>query len=71
MGNTYWDYQSNNKVPSKKADAFIKELIELYKKHDIVLSHEDTQGSFILCPLDEQHIRWIQDTNIDFTRSNK
>lgn len=41
------------------AQKFIEEIIELCKKYNLSLGHEDTHGSFLVAPYDEEAIKWI------------
>lgn len=43
---------------------FYKELIALYKKYNLSISHEDSQGSFIIENYNENNVDWIMDANI-------
>jgi hypothetical protein len=38
---------------------FLKDLIELYKKHDVSISHEDSWGCFQLEKLTQSNVDWI------------
>lgn len=42
-----------------KANAFIADIIAVYKKHHLALGHEDGQGAFTVVPLDERHEQWL------------
>lgn len=43
---------------------FYRELIALYKKYDISISHEDSQGGFIIENYNEHNVDWIMDADI-------
>lgn len=43
---------------------FYRELIALYKKYDISISHEDSQGCFIIENYNEHNVDWIMDADI-------
>lgn len=43
---------------------FYRELIALYKKYGISISHEDSQGGFIIENYNEHNVDWILDADI-------
>ena len=45
---------------SFKADIFIRDIIEVYKKHGLSLTHEDCEGGFIIDKLSKDNITWLQ-----------
>jgi hypothetical protein len=47
---------SYKKPQSKKVRLFLKELITVCRKHNLLLEHEDGYGAFIVCePADDEH----------------
>lgn len=42
-----------------KVKKFINELIAVCKKHGLSLSHEDSQGTFIVEPYSDSNIEWL------------
>lgn len=42
-----------------RAQAFIVDLLAVYKKHELALSHEDSQGAFIIVPRQDSLERWL------------
>lgn len=44
-----------------KYDDFIRQYEELCIKTGITISHEDTQGSFILDSFNSEDIEWLKD----------
>jgi hypothetical protein len=40
-------------------DAFLMEVIEVCKKYGMSISHEDSQGAFVIEPLNQENIRWL------------
>ena len=44
--------------------SFYKELIALYKKYDLSISHEDSHGGFIIENYNEHNVDWIMDADI-------
>lgn len=55
-----WSNPGLDYVEDKRADAFLDELEELCKKHDITISHEDGHGAFILENYDYTLQGWIR-----------
>lgn len=53
------------KYESRRKEAFIKDLIALYDKHQIAISHEDNNGSFILKPVTQDLKDWMEDARIE------
>lgn len=43
-----------------KVKAFIDDIVEVYKKHGLCISHEDHHGSFLVQELDDFHIEWLR-----------
>lgn len=62
-------YNRNTKTSAAnpKVEKFIDELIAVCKKHGLSLSHEDTQGAFIVEPYSDSNIQWLNDasTNLE------
>ena len=44
--------------------SFYKELIALYKKYELSISHEDSHGGFIIDNYNEHNVDWIMDAYI-------
>lgn len=42
-------------------DAFIEDVIAVYRKHGLTIAHEDGHGAFIIEGLDEHNERWLRD----------
>ena len=54
--------------PSKKdAEKFIDEILEICKKHNISISHEDCHGAFMLLKFDQLDIEWLRQS-LEFLR---
>ena len=49
-------------VECPKADAFIADILEVYKKHGLAISHEDTQGCFEIVTYDDGdgNQKWLE-----------
>lgn len=66
MKRTYDDIVTRKEIESPKADAFLDDLFELFKKHDISISHEDNHGGFILENYDKGNEEWMEGASINF-----
>lgn len=42
-------------------EKFFDELFVLYKKYNLSISHEDSQGAFIIEDYKESNLEWIKD----------
>lgn len=47
---------------NKKVDDFLYDVIEISKKHGLSISHEDSQGAFIIEKYSDENIEWIQNS---------
>jgi hypothetical protein len=49
------------KLPTRdEVDAFMHELVELCKKHNLSIGHEDHHGGFLIHPYNEYNIDWLK-----------
>lgn len=53
-----------NRTSRERADAFLLEIIDVCKKHGLSISHEDSQGGFIIEPYSEYDVEWIRQADI-------
>ena len=67
VNKTYWDCVTSQFVASSKVDEFLKELVELYKKHNLSISHEDTHCNFIIESYNQENVKWVNGSYINFT----
>lgn len=44
---------------------FLKELVALYDKYGLAISHEDTQGSFIITNNSQDLREWMMNARIE------
>ncbi len=52
--------------------AFIADLVEVYDRHGLALSHEDDQGAFIISERSQELIDWVSGARIGkHTRTGK
>ena len=51
-------------LPSdEKVDAFIEEVIEVCKRHELSISHEDGHGTFEIEKYSESNVKWLRQAN--------
>jgi hypothetical protein len=64
-----WDSSTNTSVEDDAVEAFLDDLVEVCRKHQMTLGHEDEHGAFqVLCRFSEANIRWLLAVHI--TRPN-
>jgi len=56
-----WDYIKNCRREIPQIDIFLAEIIEVCRKYNLSISHEDSQGGFIIEPASEENFRWLLD----------
>ena len=44
----------------ERKKAFIDDILEVYKKHNLSIAHEDCHGAFIIEELDQYNIDWLK-----------
>ena len=47
-------------ITKKEKEDFIEDILEVCRKHNLTLSHEDAHGAFVVEELDGMHIKWIR-----------
>lgn len=54
-------YKENHKgkVENYRCDTFIDDLLKVYKKHGLALSHEDNHGLFIIEEISKHNIEHL------------
>jgi hypothetical protein len=55
---------------SPEVAAFLNEIIEVCKKHNLSISHEDRYGNFEIEKLSQINIRWLLNAK-DLTKKDK
>jgi hypothetical protein len=58
-----WNSRARCKIENSKIDAFLAEVIEVSKKHNLSIGHEDLQGSFVVEKLKESNLVWLMAAN--------
>ena len=54
------DYKAPCYMESAKVEAFIADILAVYVKHGMSISHEDEHGSFIIDHQDEDNEEWLK-----------
>lgn len=44
----------------KGIDDFLIDIINICKKHNLSIGHEDTHGAFLIFPYDEDLVTWLK-----------
>jgi len=39
--------------------SFLEDIVAVYKKHNLSLSHEDKQGGFLVEPYSQSNVDWL------------
>ena len=52
------------KIPNNVID-FYNDLIAVFKKHNLSISHEDYHGSFLVENYNEQNIEWLKNAGLN------
>lgn len=59
-----WDSIEHKKIDMPpKMQAFLNDIVEVYKKHGLSLSHEDYHGAFCVECFDEDNVKWLFDAH--------
>lgn len=59
-----WKSDLGNYFENEEVDNFIEELIKLYKKHRLSISHEDNHGAFIISSYSKENEDWIREAHL-------
>ena len=59
-----WHDLTSERKENEKVDLFLKELFELYEKHNMSISHEDCHGGFEIDALDDYNQEWIKEASV-------
>lgn len=58
-----WNTVRGERTESERVDAFIEEILDVCKRHDLSISHEDSQGAFIVEPYRCDLALWLRDAH--------
>lgn len=62
---TYWHKSDKKELPNSAVDAFIRDIVDVYKKHGMSIAHEDSQGAFIIEDCHDNNIEWLLESSVD------
>ena len=48
-------------IDTQKKESFIDDIVNIYKKYNLSLSHEDTQGAFKIEKYSDENVDWIKE----------
>ena len=60
-----WLIREGREIQCPKADEFIRDLLAVSERHRLSLSHEDTQGAFIVSDYDADKIEWLRGAMVE------
>ncbi len=55
-----WDGRVCKEVQNDLVDKFLLEIIEVCKKHNMSIGHEDEHGGFLIDNYDEGYTAWLE-----------
>lgn len=60
-----WNVKTKKFIPTpEKQIKFVEEIESICKKYELSISHEDSQGSFIIDKFNQYNIKWLQSASI-------
>jgi len=67
-----WVSAKNDFETNPRIDAFLEEIENVFMKHGLLISHEDTHGSFVIVDASKENVNeilpWLQSANDNTTR---
>ncbi len=54
-----WSTTYSQDVENPDIDSFLAEIIEVYRRHNLSISHEDGEGAFIVTRYNEGNVDWL------------
>lgn len=61
-----WNKNQSKDIEYPAIDDFLKEIIEICKKYNFSISHEDRHGGFEIELYDEKNIDWLLEASVNF-----
>lgn len=52
------EYIGSDMMPLTSSE-FLKDIVDVYKKHKLCISHQDFHGAFIIEPYNEYFVNWL------------
>lgn len=64
-----WDCRKKKHVemPDEMA-RFFDDIVEVYRKHGLAISHEDYHGAFIIEAFNENDVKWLKEAHKNYTK---
>ncbi len=60
-----WDERTQQRVERPEIDAFLSDLVAVYRRHGFALEHEDGQGAFVVRKISDEAVAWLMDAMAD------
>lgn len=61
-----WDINKHKNIKTPESVIkFLNEIDNICKKYNFSISHEDSQGGFILEKYNDYNIKWLKDCRLD------
>lgn len=54
-----WNNKQSKEVENSKVNAFLNEIADVCRKHELAISHEDNHGAFEIVNIGKGDIDWI------------
>lgn len=49
----------------KRVELFLKDIEKVCKEHNLSISHEDSQGAFIIEEYDDYNMKWLKGESVN------
>lgn len=59
-----WSTLKSDYLTNEKIDLFLKEVIDVCKKHNFSISHEDGHGAFVIEIYEDDYAEWLNAASI-------
>lgn len=63
MAKQRWNLTARKETESQLIDSYLREIIDVGRRYGFSLSHEDTQGAFVVCDSDAENEEWLNDAH--------
>lgn len=65
-----WSSDHSCEIEDVKVDKFLKEVVDVCKKHGFSISHEDEHGAFTIVVFNNENVDWLMDAHIRLGEGN-
>ncbi len=62
------DLKKEVDVAIPAVDAFVADIVAVYRKHGLSISQQDGHGAFIIERLSEENIGWLESADVDLRK---